>query len=335
MKLVFISDVHVGSGRAWYSDAQSEDPYYLRRHKIGLLEILETLDKLEDFEIILGGDLLHFARPTAKELDLLGWFLLSLAKLAPTHIIAGNHEDLYGELTALHPLKTFTSDTPNLKWHLEFSETTERFGKVVWVSHNQTSKLQAYLDSNDPDFVVGHFAAKGCVYESGLTAPKGWVFDYKPGKIKRWFIGDIHLRQKLAPNASYPGTPIQNSFGETGARGYDVYDCESGKVDQIILTKTPPLLTEIVKDTLPDFKENCLYRVYASNQFLNFNFPSNVVDLKPLGNKLKEDEHNRQVIQEEIDFGDPLAGFEDTLKRTKLPESFYEEAKDLAQEIMK
>jgi DNA repair exonuclease SbcCD nuclease subunit len=186
-----------------------------------------------------------------------------------------------------------------------------------------------------PEYIFAHFAAKGCIYDSGLTAPKGWDFCYKPGEIKRWFVGDIHLRQSLAPNASYPGSPIQIHFGESGSKGFDIYDCESGKLEQVILTKTMPMVTEIIKDKLIDFNPNVLYRIYASNDFLKYNYPINVIDLKPLGSKKKEDEEKRVEVQEEIDFGDPLIGLEDTLKRTKLPESWYRDVREVAMEIMR
>jgi DNA repair exonuclease SbcCD nuclease subunit len=337
-QIAFIADIHIGAGRAWFSDAQSENPYYLARHRECLTEILTKLrglDPLSLVMIILGGDLLHFAKPTAKEMELLAWWLRALAEIAPVHIIAGNHEDLFGEMTVLHPFKIFMGDNKNVIWHLEFEETEEVFGKVLWVSHNQTAKLKEYLVKHTAEYIVAHYAAKGCVYDSGINAPKGWEFKYHPGKIKRWFIGDIHLRQALAPNASYPGSPLQITFGETGSKGFDLYDFDSGKLQQIILTQAAPMVTEIVKDSVPDFNPKCLYRVFASNLFLNHHYPPNVIDIQPLGSKKKDEEQERRIIQEEIDFGDPLAGFEDTLKRTKLPEPYFPEAKDVAMEIMK
>lgn len=336
MKIAFIADLHVGSGRSWFSDAQSEKPYYLERHRTCLTEILDNLKKVDDLTtIILGGDLLDHARPTAKELELLGWWLGELSQITQVHIISGNHEDLWGEMTALHPIKVFTSSNPNLHWHLEFEETVESFGKVLWVSHNQTAKLKAHLSSKDAEYIVAHYAAKGCIYDNGINAPKGWEFNYKPGKIQRWFVGDIHLRQALAANASYCGSPLQLNFGESGSKGFDLFDPETNTLQQVILTKAAPMITEIIKDSIPDFNPNCLYRVFTSNEFLNHQFPPNVINLQPLGSEKVDDESKRLVIQEGIDFGDPLAGFEDTLKRTKLMESLYTEAKEVAMEIMK
>jgi DNA repair exonuclease SbcCD nuclease subunit len=330
MKIAFVADLHIGAGRSFFSDLQSDLPYYLNRHKTCFLELIEQIKKEEITYVILGGDLLDHARPLPKESELLGWFLHELSEIAEVHIISGNHETLWGGMTALHPVQAYTQANDKIKWHLSLETTDEPFGKVLWASHHETPRLGRAIQEFDPEFVVAHFAAKGCVYHNGITAPKGFEFKYKTGKIKRWFVGDIHLRQQMAPNAAYPGSPLQINFGESGVKGFDVYDTEKNKLRQVALTKTVALMTEFVNEKVPEFSENALYRVFVSKEFLSHTFPKNVVSVQLISKKESEETAQKAVLVDEIDFGDPLAGLEETLSRTKLPESIYPEARQVA-----
>jgi DNA repair exonuclease SbcCD nuclease subunit len=333
MKIAFVADLHIGAGRSFFSDLQSDLPFYLNRHKVCFTELIEQIKKENIAYVILGGDLLDHARPLPKESELLGWFLHELSEAAEVHIISGNHETLWGGMTALHPVQAYTRANEKIKWHLSLEATDESFGRVLWASHHETPRLGKAIHEFDPDFVVAHFAAKGCVYHSGMTSPKGFQFEYEVGKIKRWFVGDIHLRQQIASNASYPGSPLQVNFGESGVKGFDVYDTEKKKLKQVALTKTIPLMTEFVQDKLPTFSDNAIYRVFVSKEFLSHTFPKNVVSVQLVSKKESDDAAQKAVLVDEIDFGDPLAGLEETLKRTKLPESVYPEARTIAESL--
>lgn len=330
MKIAFTADLHVGAGRSLFSDLQSDTPKYLERHRVCFIELMEKIKSEKINYVILGGDLLDHARPSPKESELLGWFLHELSDIAEVHVISGNHETLWGGMTALHPVQSYTQANSKIKWHLALEATEESFGKVLWASNHETSKIGKAIQELSPDYVVAHFAAKGCVYHSGITSPKGFQFEYDPGKIKHWFVGDIHLRQKISPNASYPGSPLQINFGETGVKGFDVYDTESKKLKQIILKNTTPLLTEYVQDKLPEFSENAIYRVFVSKEFLTHTFPKNVVNVQLISKKEAEETAQKTALVAEIDFGDPLAGLENTLGRTKLPETLFPEARLIA-----
>jgi DNA repair exonuclease SbcCD nuclease subunit len=216
-------------------------------------------------------------------------------------------------------------------WHLGLEKTQEPWGSVVWASWHQTKQLKELLVIETPDYVVAHYAAKGCTYENGFMAPRGWEMDYKEGYIKQWFIGDIHARQKVAANAWYPGSPCQLNFGEGGSKGFDIYYTETDKRDQILLSKSVPLMTMVCKDKVPEILEGVLYRAYVSKEFLSYPFPPNVVSIQMLESRTKGNQLvDNASVSEEIDFGDPLAGIEEVLERSKLPESLYAQATAIA-----
>ena len=203
--------------------------------------------------------------------------------------------------------------------------TLEELIYISKITHNRTDK--------DIEFVVAHYAAKGCIYENNTMAPKGWVFDYKPETIKQWFLGDIHMRQNVAPNAAYPGSPCQLNFGESGQKGIDIYDVDKGKRERILLSAAPPLMTVSVKDRVPKFLDNALYRVYASKKFIDYSFPPNVVSVQLFEAK-KDDKKTKKVERENIDFGNPLDGLEEVLTRYELGKPLIVKAMEEARAIV-
>ena len=333
MRIAHVGDIHIGVGRKWFSDLQSEKPYYLERHRTMLNEMVEKISKEKVDHIILAGDLLDHPKPFANELIVLAEWLNKLSQITDTYIIAGNHEDIFGNMTALHPVAAMMNN-PKLHWHLDFEVEKSPWGKTVWASHKDTHKIAEELKKDkDIQWVVAHYAAKGCVYENNMTAPKGWEFKYQPETIKQWFLGDIHMRQNVAPNAAYPGSPCQLNFGESGQKGFDIYDADTGVREKVLLSSAAPLMTVLVKEKVPKFLPNALYRVYASKKFLDYSFPPNVVSVQLFQTK-KEETKTKKVTQENIDFGNPLDGLEEVLIRSKLEKELIKKASDEAKAIV-
>jgi DNA repair exonuclease SbcCD nuclease subunit len=334
MKLAFIADIHIGSGRQWYSDLEAESPFYLQRHKKVLQEIIDKIITSNITYVILGGDLLDKNKPTSKEYNLLAWFLLTLAEQAQVNIISGNHEDIDAHITCLHPARAFCTHS-NIKWHLDLEATNECFGRVLWASHMFTGRISETLDT-DPeiDHVVAHYAAKGCFYDNHSQAMKGWEFNYRADRIKQWFLGDIHLRQAIGSNAFYPGSICQLNFGEGGQKGFEIYDTDTRQREQVPLISAIPLKTEKIYDKLPDFNPAVLYRVQTISKFLDYAYPTNVISIQLLEEK-QDTTAEEIVVDNQIDFGDPLSGLNTVLERNKLEPEIIEMAVKEAQEIIK
>lgn len=336
MKISLVSDIHIGAGSRWFSDITSEFPKYLQRHKKCLDEItMRSLEQQVD-SIILAGDLLDRSKPTAQEYKLLAEWLYELAEVAPTYITSGNHEDLSRDLTALHPVAAMMVHK-NLHWRLGCETIEEPWGRTLWCPHQFTFQLQAKLDE-DPtiEYVVAHYAHKGSVFENGYAGVKGWDIKY-PSHLKQVFLGDIHARQKLqsAPMAWYPGSPLQLNFGEGGSKGFDVYDTESGKRNQVLLSAAAPLLTLDVTDKMPTFMPGAIYRVRVSRKFIDHDFPENVVSVILQGSVEKLDPNDAKAPTDQIDFGDPLAGIERVLDRGKVEPELRKDCLAAATEIVR
>lgn len=334
MLLAHIADCHLGAGRKFREDLTDENPFYLQRHKLYLNLILESLKKNPVDAIILAGDLLDSNKPTVKEYELLAWWLHQLVELAPCHVIAGNHEDVHSGVTSLHPAQAFLVDIEKkgvnpIWWHLDDAELGEElWGRTLWASHHQTAKIQTLVQELKPEYVVAHYAAKGSVYDNGLEAARGWDIQY-PG-VRQVFLGDIHARQAVAHNVWYPGSPLQINFGESGSKGFDLYDTESGKRSPVILHGGVPLLTVRVDKKVPEFNEKALYKVFASREFIDYHYPENVVVIQLLETKNTQQTAEELLNQGVIDFGNPLDGLNQSLTRAKLLPTLFERAKEQA-----
>lgn len=338
MIIAHIADIHIGVGRNWKKDLNSENPFYLQRHRTFLDLMTQELQAVKPGAIILGGDLLDCSKPTAKEYELLAYWLHQLKDIAPVHIIAGNHEVLYDGVTALHPAQAFMDEIKNVFWHIDGLEIAkEEWGSTLWASYHATRDIPDALRAGPVDYVVAHYAAKGCVYENGLEATKGWEIQY-PG-VKHAFIGDIHARQNIFPNATYCGSPCQLNFGEQGSKGFDLFDTETGKLSQVVLKGGIPLITVRITDgKLPEFNPGALYKVFANRDSLALTFPENVVVTSLLESKTTKQDAEELVKRGEIDFGDPLGGLEGVLTRSKLAESILPlavtEARNIALKVL-
>jgi DNA repair exonuclease SbcCD nuclease subunit len=331
-----ISDVHIGIGRRWFSDTTSENPRYLQRHKMCLDEITTRCQEVKVDCIILAGDLLDSSKPTAQEYSVLADWLYSLAEIAPTYVTVGNHEELSKGVTALHPVAAMMQHS-NLHWRLDLSVNDEPWGNTLWCPHYCTGELQKTIDETpDLEYVVAHYAHKGAVFENGYAGVKGWDIRY-PSSLKQVFLGDIHARQKLssASEAWYPGSPLQLNFGEGGSKGFDIYDTETGKRDQVLLKNAPPLLTVDVRDEVPNFLANALYRVRVTKKYVDYQFPENVVSVQLLGAPEKAVEKEQADTTNQIDFGNPLAGIDRVLDRGKVDTELRADVLAAAKEIVR
>lgn len=334
MKIGHLADLHIGAGNRWWSDIHSEAPRYLVRHKACLDEITTGAVANGCEVAILAGDILDRPKPTVQEMRFAAEWLHSLADKMDCYVLSGNHEDISANLTVLHAFESLTMH-PRLHWRLSLEVRDETWGRTLWCPHQHTSRLQEMMDA-DPtiEYVVAHYAHKGAVFENGYAGTKGWDIKY-PATVKQAFLGDIHARQRIGLNAQYCGSPLQLNFGEGGSKGFDVYDTESGKRNQVLLSAAAPLLTLDVTDKMPTFMPGAIYRVRVARKFIDHDFPENVVSVILQGSVEKLDPNDAKAPTDQIDFGDPLAGIERVLDRGKVEPELRKDCLAAATEIVR
>ena len=196
--------------------------------------------------IAIAGDVFHNKLDISAEgYALAAWFFRQLDEIAPTFVIAGNH-DMSKNLERLDPLSMLFSVSQFKNVHYLDSELKYQSGCFVY--ENLTFALYSSFDNfarpnieefrigNPENKVVGlyHGAIKG-----GKTAA-GYVFDN--GLATSMFdgcdfaiVGHIHKRQELTYNGIpivYCGSLIQQDHGENiSGHGYVVWDVDTEKFE--------------------------------------------------------------------------------------------------------
>ena len=223
-KIFHIADVHIRN---------------YKRHK----EYRQVFTKLYKFIkkektansiIYVAGDLVHSKNEMSPELvSLLGSFLTELADLCPTLIIMGNHDlnlNNKHRLDALTPVVSAINH-PNL--HFLSENSYYKFAQIGFsVFEVGTDPSEWHLaDGLDTDVKVAlhHGAVNRAQTETSIVLKNNEVtLDTFKG-FDLGLLGDIHKRQFLddSKTIAYPGSLIQQNFGEGFEKGILVWDVET------------------------------------------------------------------------------------------------------------
>lgn len=207
-----------------------------KRHQ----EYKETFDRLfKDIEenktnnsiIIVTGDIVHSKLDTSPDLfDTISYFFNGLSKTLPTYIILGNHDLNLKNKTKLDPITPVVdalgSDNlmilegtkhHQLKEGLEVSLLDVKDGDRGFVKANE-------IYSTNPIIALYHGIVEGSMTNTGFELDGEIPLDVFNG-FDAVLLGDVHKFQKLRKNIAYPGSLIQQNFGEDSVQhGYIIWD---------------------------------------------------------------------------------------------------------------
>ena len=224
MKIAHISDVHIRNYR------------YHNEYKAVFEQLYEKLRELKPDLIVNTGDTAHTKLQLSPSyFQMTANFFESLADIAPLHVILGNH-DLNlrntGKVDAITPIVD-ALDHPDIHFH--------KFSKEVEVGNDFVLNVMSIVDEDkwiiptDKDKVnIALF--HGSV--AGVTTDTGWVMEHGDIDIKNFkgfdyvLLGDIHkTNQKLddAGRVRYPGSLVQQNFGETPDKGFLLWNIKDKK----------------------------------------------------------------------------------------------------------
>jgi len=265
MKIAHIADTHIKN---------------LKYHD----EYREIFNKMYDImreqkvdAIVHCGDIAHTKTQISPEfVDMAGEFFKNLASIAPTYIILGNHD---GNLRndsrqdAITPIVT-ALNLPNLFLLKDSGEMAisddvtlnvmSVFDQVNWVKPLNSDKINIALlhgsvsgVQTDTNYVMEHGEFDVSIFEG---------HDYA-------FLGDIHKTNQildLEGRVRYPGSTVQQNFGETDDKGFLIWDIRS-KSDfackHYAIPNPRPFITLVLDDNgvLPevDVKKGARVRIVA------------------------------------------------------------------------
>ena len=222
-KFAHISDVH------WRS---------LKRHdeyRTILTEMFVKLQQESPDVIFIGGDIVHSKTQgiSPEIIENLNWWFTSLSKIAPVHIILGNHDGLIlneDRQDAISPIISAINDS-NIYLYKKsgiYPTGLDNINWCVFSCFDQKNWSKIKPDSNAINIACFHGAVMNSKTDTDwqLEGEVSLDFfdDYDFG-----FLGDIHKRQYLDKDKriAYPGSPIQQNYGEDLIKGFLIWEIKN------------------------------------------------------------------------------------------------------------
>ena len=240
MKIAHIADTHIRNYK------------YHKEYRAIFEQIFDRLREEQVDLIVHCGDLAHTKTQLSPEyFDLATHFLKNLADIAPTYIILGNHD---GNLKNEHRQDAITP-IANALAHNNL-HLLKNAGEVV-VDDVALNVLSVFDEDNwvkpsDPSR-INIALYHGSV--SGVKTDTGWVMDHGDHPISIFeghdyvLLGDIHKTNQILDDEGrvrYPGSTVQQNFGETNDKGFLLWDIQ-GKDDftceHIAIANPKPFIT--------------------------------------------------------------------------------------------
>lgn len=236
-KIILCSDIHIRK-------QSRHDEYKIQLQKfIDECKVIVNEHNEGEVLILVGGDIFDNHLLIGNEqLVLTSWLLKSLDEITSTIVICGNHDLITSNLekmdsiTPLFEMINF-KQTIYLDKELEYKSGCYIKDNIVlclysiFDSYNKPYFEEFKITHNDKYFIgvihasiVGSETATGHVMEKGLSVDSFQDLDFV-------CCGDIHKYQSLNIKGTeliYPGSIIQQSFGETTTQhGFVLWDLES------------------------------------------------------------------------------------------------------------
>ena len=223
MRIVHIADVH------WRGLSRHEE------YRKAFTDFFNQCRELKPDIIYIGGDIVHSKTQgiSPELIDNLSWWFTSMAEIAPTHIILGNHDGLIlnkDRQDAITPIITMLSNDNLFLYKKSGTYPTgiPGFNWCVFSCFDEENYSKAAPVEGEINIACYHGAVRGSLTDTDWQLEGeinlGTFENYEFG-----MFGDIHKRQFLNEKGTiaYCGSTIQQNYGESGEKGFLVWDIRS------------------------------------------------------------------------------------------------------------
>jgi DNA repair exonuclease SbcCD ATPase subunit len=223
MKIVHLADIH------WRGLSRHSE------YKESFSDAFEKIRELSPDVIYLGGDIVHSKTQgiSPELIDSLCWWFTEMSRIAPVHVILGNHDGLQHNTDRQDAISPILSalDDPNIflyKRSGTYPTGIPGYNWCVFSCFDEEGWQNVKPIEGEINIALFH----GAVW--GSTTDINWEID---GDITVDFfsdfdftlLGDIHKRQYLdnKKTIAYCGSSIQQNYGEDTGKGFLFWDIEN------------------------------------------------------------------------------------------------------------
>lgn len=292
---VHISDVH-------FRGLKRHDEY-----KKVFVNLFEKARELKPNIIFIGGDIVHSKTQgiSPELIDILTWWFNSLADIAPTHVILGNHDGLILNDDRQDAISPIINAIDNKDIYLYkksgvYPTGISGFNWCVFSCFDEENWSSVEPIDNEINIACFHGGVLGSVTDTDWDisgeVSLGFFNNYDFG-----FLGDIHKLQYLddEKRIAYPGSTIQQNYGEDVSKGFLFWEINSKfdyKSSFYKIENPHPYVTldwrGDINETIlfaKQIKKNCKIRVRSNENITQ-------AEIKVLHKFLKEELKTKEIV---------------------------------------
>jgi DNA repair exonuclease SbcCD ATPase subunit len=190
--------------------------------------------KLKPDIIYVGGDIVHSKTQgiSPELIDCLCWWFTELSKIAPTHVILGNHDGLIlnkDRQDAITPIiDALNNDDIYLYKDSGTYSLNSNFELCVFSCFDEENWERVKPNSDKISLALYHGAVRGSLTDTDWQI-EGEISISAFDDYDFALLGDIHKRQFLneSNTVAYCGSTIQQNYGEDSEKGFLFWDIRS------------------------------------------------------------------------------------------------------------
>lgn len=317
MLIAQISDIH------WRGISRHEE------YTDAFNRLYEKLKKIKPDLIINTGDSFHTKTQgiTPEVIEKLTWMFRSLDEIAPTVTILGNHDGnlsnndrqdivspIFNALRLSQSILCKQSLSFNLEDKLPMLTEASKFRFHIYSPFDQDNWDKIQLDSRRINLGLFHGSMLGCETDQDFVLIEAEADLSYFKNIDFLLLGDIHKHQwiskrmdkdeVLKPWAAYPGSLIQQNFGELETKGFlvwnlrqkDDWDVEFHELENLAPFITIPWMDNVF-DTLKNVEDERGQKAFlpGTRYRISSSQPISQIETKQLINELKENKKADEV----------------------------------------